>query len=158
MWHMEVPGLGVKSELKLPAYGRATATWDPSHICDLHHRLWQRQSLNPLGKARDQTHILIDTSWVLNPLSHNRNFKCHCLYILANLFHYLFLHSACCDILTWWSIQRKFSLTQTCGWQKEEYLNSLCRLLWIFLFSLTSKFKKGIVSSRLVVMWNLKLY
>ena len=36
MWHMEVPGLGVESELQLPAYTTATATWDPSHICDLH--------------------------------------------------------------------------------------------------------------------------
>ena len=36
-WHMEVPMLGVKSELQLPAYTTATATQDPSHICNLHH-------------------------------------------------------------------------------------------------------------------------
>ena len=35
--HMEVPRLGVQSELQLPAYTPATATGDPSHICDLHH-------------------------------------------------------------------------------------------------------------------------
>ena len=35
--HMEVPGLGVESELQLPAYPTATATQDPSRICDLHH-------------------------------------------------------------------------------------------------------------------------
>ena len=29
-WHMEVPRLGVKLELQLPAYTTATATWDPS--------------------------------------------------------------------------------------------------------------------------------
>ena len=29
---MEVPRLGVKSELQLPAYTAATATWDLSHI------------------------------------------------------------------------------------------------------------------------------
>ena len=29
--HMEVPGLGVKSQLRLLAYATATATWDPSH-------------------------------------------------------------------------------------------------------------------------------
>ena len=34
--HMEVPGLRVKSELQLPAYATATATPDPSHICDLY--------------------------------------------------------------------------------------------------------------------------
>ena len=29
-WHMEVPRLGVESELQLPAYTTATATQDPS--------------------------------------------------------------------------------------------------------------------------------
>ena len=32
---MEVPRLGVKSELQLPAYTTATAMWDPGHIFDL---------------------------------------------------------------------------------------------------------------------------
>ena len=32
--HMGVPGLGVKSELQLLAYATATATPDPSLICD----------------------------------------------------------------------------------------------------------------------------
>ena len=35
--HMEVPRLGVKSELQLPATATATATWDLSCVCDLHH-------------------------------------------------------------------------------------------------------------------------
>ena len=35
MQHMEVPRLGVKSELQLLAYTTATATLDPSRICDL---------------------------------------------------------------------------------------------------------------------------
>ena len=30
LWHMEVPRLGVKSKLHLPAYATATATQDPS--------------------------------------------------------------------------------------------------------------------------------
>ena len=33
--HMEVPKLGDKSELQLPAYTTATAAPDPSCICDL---------------------------------------------------------------------------------------------------------------------------
>ena len=62
--HMEVPRLGVESELQSPAYGRATATWDLSCVCDLHHSSRQRQILNPLSEARDQSHILMDASWV----------------------------------------------------------------------------------------------
>ena len=51
--HIDVPQLGVKSELELPAYTTATATPDPSGIFHLHHSLWQRQILNPLREARD---------------------------------------------------------------------------------------------------------
>jgi len=53
LWHMEVPRLGVKSELLLPAYTTATTMWDLSHICDLHHSSWQYWLLNPLSEARD---------------------------------------------------------------------------------------------------------
>ena len=65
----------VESELQPPAYITATATWDPSNICDLHHRSWQHQVLNPLSEASDGTHILMDTSWVSHLLSHNGNSK-----------------------------------------------------------------------------------
>ena len=51
--HMEVPRLRVKSELLLLAYITATATPDPSHICDLHHSPQQHRILNPLSEARD---------------------------------------------------------------------------------------------------------
>ena len=63
LWQMEVPGLG--------AY--ATATQDLSHVCDLQHSSWQHWILNPLREARDRSCILLDTSWVHNPLSHSRN-------------------------------------------------------------------------------------
>ena len=33
---MELPRLGVESELQLAAYVTATATPDPGHFCDLH--------------------------------------------------------------------------------------------------------------------------
>ena len=56
--HMEVPRLGVKLELQLPAYTTATATPDLSHVFNLHSSSWQHQILNPLIKARDQTCIL----------------------------------------------------------------------------------------------------
>ena len=53
VWHMEVPRLEVKMELKLLAYTTATATPDLSLICDLYHSSRQCQILNPLGEARD---------------------------------------------------------------------------------------------------------
>ena len=42
----------------------ATATRDPSGICDLHHSSRQGQILNPLSEARNRTCILMDTSLV----------------------------------------------------------------------------------------------
>ena len=59
--HMEVPRIGVKSELQLPAYTTARATPDPSLICDLHHSSRQRQILNALDKAWNRTRVLVDT-------------------------------------------------------------------------------------------------
>ena len=63
LWHMEVPGPGVKSELQLPAYATATATPDLNHIWELYHSSWQHQIFNPPeGGARDQKHILTETT------------------------------------------------------------------------------------------------
>ena len=52
---MEVPRLGVESELQMPTYATATAMKVPSSVCNLHHSSRQRQILNPLSKARDWT-------------------------------------------------------------------------------------------------------
>ena len=70
-WHVEVPRLGVESELQLLAYATATAMQDLSCICDVHCILWKNQIFNPLSKVRDQTCILMGTSCVLNTMNHN---------------------------------------------------------------------------------------
>ena len=58
---MEVPGLGVESELQLPAYTTATAMQDLSCVCDLCHSLEQHQILNPQREPRSGNCILTET-------------------------------------------------------------------------------------------------
>ena len=65
LWYMEVPRLGVESELQLLASATATAT--PSHSSQQHG------ILNQLSKARDRTWVRMDISWVLNLLDHHGN-------------------------------------------------------------------------------------
>ena len=62
--HIEVPSLGVKLELQLSAYTIATATPDPSLICDLHQSSQKHRIPNLLSGARDQTHMPMDPSRV----------------------------------------------------------------------------------------------
>ena len=64
MRHIEIPRLGVESELQLLAYTTAAAMRDVSCICDLHHSSLQHQICNPLSKARDRIHVLLHISQV----------------------------------------------------------------------------------------------
>ena len=64
---------------KLQADTTATATPDLSHICDLHHSSQQRQILNPLSKARDQTCNFMLPSRILR--SHDQN-PCESVFVL----------------------------------------------------------------------------
>ena len=61
---MEVPRLGVESELQLPAYPTATGMPDLSHICNLYHGSQQCRILNPLCEARDGICVLMDASQI----------------------------------------------------------------------------------------------
>ena len=61
---MEIPSLGVKSELQLLAYTTVTARWDLSWACNLHPSSLQHQITGPLSEAMDRTRILMDTSQI----------------------------------------------------------------------------------------------
>ena len=62
---MEVPKLGVQSEPWLPVYATATATGDPSCICNLlYHSSRQCQILNSVSEVRDQTRNLMVPSQI----------------------------------------------------------------------------------------------
>ena len=62
---MEVPGLGVESELQLQLLTYATATQDLSRLCDQRRSSQQHSILNPLSEARDQIRIFMDPDQVL---------------------------------------------------------------------------------------------
>ena len=59
-----VSRLGAELELQLQAYTTATATRDPSLICNLHHSSRQCWILNPPSGARGPASILMDISQV----------------------------------------------------------------------------------------------
>ena len=58
---MEVPRLGVESELQLLAYTTAIAMWDLSHVCDLQHSSGNTRPLTHWAKPG----IKPASSWIL---------------------------------------------------------------------------------------------
>ena len=70
---MEDPRPGVERKMQLQADTTSLTATDPSHICNLCCNFQQHHILNPLSKARDQTHILTETVLGPNTLSHNGN-------------------------------------------------------------------------------------
>ena len=76
--HMAVSSLGVELELQLGAY--TTTTLDLSCLCDLHHSSQQHQVPNQLMEARDQTHVLEDTTRVCYRCA-RRGTPCFCNFL-----------------------------------------------------------------------------
>ena len=67
-----------RGRIRAAAYTTAIdiATQDPRHVCHLHHGSRQSRILNPLSDARDRIQVLMDTSQVHEPLSHDKNSLC----------------------------------------------------------------------------------
>ena len=70
-WHMGVLRLGSNRSCNCQLIPQAQQCRVLATSANLHCSSEQHQILNPLSKARDWTHILMDTSWVHNPVSHN---------------------------------------------------------------------------------------
>ena len=66
LWLMDVPRLGVKSELQLLAYTTPRQCWIQA-ASDLLYSSQQHWIPKPLYRARDWTHILMDTGWFCYP-------------------------------------------------------------------------------------------
>ena len=94
-WHMEVPRLGVQSELWPLAYPTATAIWDLSHICGLHHSYGNTGSLTHLVRPG----IKPTSSWILvgfvNLWAMMGTPETPKIFIFSSLSHYSILCSIC---------------------------------------------------------------
>ena len=73
---MEVPRLGVESELQLPAYTTASAMQDLSHVCKIHHSsqmpgIKSASSFMPVGfvTTKPQQEIIISLDKILYTLN-----------------------------------------------------------------------------------------
>ena len=92
---MEVPRLGVESELQPPAYTIATATPDLGCVSDLQCSLRQHRILNPLSWARNRTCALMGKRLRLGLLllGHYGNSY---LFCFENLLSGLIFRDICC--------------------------------------------------------------
>ena len=53
-----------RGQIGAVAASLATATRDPSYVCEKHRSSWQGWILNSMSEARDQTRVLMDGSCV----------------------------------------------------------------------------------------------
>ena len=137
LWHMEVPGLGVISELNLPACATTTATPDLSHVFNLHCSSPKYWILNPVTEVRDQTQILMNTSWVLNLLMPRWEVPGSLLFMDC-WYHYLASMGRERHWMIWRKVQNKetesyFQSSLVAQWVKDPVLSllQLGSLMWL---------------------------
>ena len=76
-----------------------------SHVGDLHHSSRQHRILNPLSKARDQTRVLLGTSWI-----------CFCWAMMGTLEHEFYEGWICPPSASNW-INSLTSFLSPCSWE-----------------------------------------
>ena len=123
---MEVPRLGVELELQLPAFTTATATQDPSRICDLYHSSRQCRILNEW----DVLNIVLCSIWTLPPFC--RGIWMHCLFL--NPFTAAEVLSLEAEHLKWTQLFRRMDANQRKYWCKVyKTIRPFLQLAWLFL-------------------------
>ena len=91
MWHIEVPRLGVESELHLLAYTTATAMQDPSCISDLHHSSrphqipLMRPEIEPTSSWILVGFVPAEPQWELSQLPEFESVLCQLLHVLQKV-------------------------------------------------------------------------
>ena len=98
LWHKEVPRLGVELNLQPPAYNTATATRDPSCVCELHHSSQQCQILYPLSEARDRTRSLMVPIWIHLYCTTTGTLHPEQSYSFSVCHAYILIHYLCQDV------------------------------------------------------------
>ena len=132
---------------KLPGYGsnRSYICWltpqpepEPHQIravsANLHHSSWQHWIFNPLRKARDRTHILMDTGW---DCYHWATMGTHPVSILKLLLHLDLLGQKAytTDAATAFVVPAKFLVLPCNGLTMDGPTRALCRLCCLCTFS-----------------------
>ena len=100
LWHTEVPRLRVNQSYSCWPMPQPQPPWIQAASVTYAAAHGNTRSLTQLMEARDGTHILMDTSCVLNPLSHNGN----------SCFKPLFLEPRSLPLGMLTSLQQDFSL------------------------------------------------
>ena len=109
------------SDDSVPGWSRSAVIWSklflPERSNDSSGKLTKPHPLdpNPLSRDRDWTHILMDTSQVLDPLSHNRNsqFSKYSITLILLMLESCYQNPGSC----WRSWRMNFVNTQAAGKQ-----------------------------------------
>ena len=126
---MEVSRLRVKSGVQLLAYSTATAIWDLSCVCDLHHSSWQH--------AGSLTHwagpeIEPVSSWILIrsfPLCHKGNYNFIVVFV-RSVFSCITFHYAKATFI--WGMQYIMHIFQLCHFFNQAKANYSWAMQYIY--------------------------
>ena len=94
----------------MQAYATATATWDPRHVCNVHHSSWQCRVLDAVSKVRDGTHILVDTNHIH---FHSTTMETPDFTIIGVCFHLFFLFQMYLECTVLVSLRQQNEVTFT---------------------------------------------